>query len=80
MREKKILKNNDFLDRINLTILSDHGARIKKLDESYLSVIYAYRRKKGNKMNLKTRKNDSDIFAEKTAFFWRSPRRFMIFL
>ena len=39
------LKNNDFLDRINLTILSDHGARIKKLDESYLSVIYAYRDK-----------------------------------
>ena len=40
------LKLNGELDSINLTILSDHGARIKKNDESsFLSVIFANKNK-----------------------------------
>ena len=34
------LNNEGFLNKINLTILSDHGSRITKKDDSYLSVFY----------------------------------------
>lgn len=37
------LESKNFINKINLTILSDHGSRITKDDNSYLSVIYGYR-------------------------------------
>jgi hypothetical protein len=39
------LKKNNNLENINLTLMSDHGARITNDDDSSLSVIYAYRDK-----------------------------------
>jgi len=41
----KSLKINDDLQNINITLMSDHGARIIDNEDSYLSVIYAYKDK-----------------------------------
>ena len=40
------LNKKDFLNKINLTILSDHGSRITKDEDSSLSVIFGNRNKK----------------------------------
>ncbi len=37
------IEKNEFIDNINLTILSDHGSRITREDNSYYSVIYGNR-------------------------------------
>ena len=39
------LKKNNFLNEINLTIMSDHGSRIDKSENSSLSSIFAFRNK-----------------------------------
>ena len=56
-------KNN--LNKINLTILSDHGARIKAGERSYLSVIYAYRDKNTKFKNIKDKNLSQNIFLDK---------------
>ena len=39
------LKKNNNLKNINVTLMSDHGARIADNEDSNLSVIYAYKDK-----------------------------------
>lgn len=59
------LKNKNFLDKVNLTIMSDHGARIKNIDESYLSVIYAYRDEKTKTIEIKEKVISQELFLKK---------------
>ncbi len=59
------LKKKNLLNKINLTILSDHGSRISKDDNSYLSVIYAYRDNKTNFNEIKDKKFSQNIFLKK---------------
>lgn len=59
------LETNNYLNKINLTILSDHGARIKRGDESYLSVIYAYRDQNTKFKNIKDKVISQNIFMDK---------------
>lgn len=59
------LKSNNYLNKINLTILSDHGARIKSGDESHLSVIYAYRDEYTKFKNIKNKVISQNIFSNK---------------
>ena len=59
------LKNKNFLDKVNLTIMSDHGARIKNIDESYLSVIYAYRDEKTKTIEIKDKVISQELFLKK---------------
>jgi len=50
------LKENNKIDSINLTILSDHGSRIKRTKDSDLSSIYAFRNDKTNFKEIKEKK------------------------
>ena len=59
------LESNNYLNKINLTILSDHGARIKRGDDSYLSVIYAYRDQNTKFKNIKEKAISQNIFIDK---------------
>ena len=59
------LESNNYLDKINLTILSDHGARIRRGDDSYLSVIYAYRDQNTKFKNIKDKSISQNIFIDK---------------
>ena len=59
------LKSKNYLNQIKLTILSDHGARIKRGEESYHSVIYAYRDQNTKFKNFTDKVLSQNIFLEK---------------
>ncbi len=59
------LNKNNFLDNIDLTILSDHGSRITKDDESYYSVIYAHRNNQSKFKEIKKKEFSQKIFSKK---------------
>lgn len=59
------LEKRKYLDKINLTILSDHGSRITKEDNSSFSVIYAYREKQSKFKEIKKKKYSQEIFLNK---------------
>lgn len=64
---EKFLKNlekNQSLDKINLTILSDHGSRIMSYKNSSLSVIYAYRNKNTTYKEIKKEVLSQNIFSK----------------
>ena len=64
---EKFLKNlekNQYLDKINLTILSDHGSRIMSYKNSSLSVIYAYRNKNTTYKEIKKEVLSQNIFSK----------------
>jgi len=56
------LKKNNNLDNINLTLMSDHGARIVDNENSYLSVIYAYKDKNTKYKEFKEKTTSQKIF------------------
>ena len=58
------LKKNNNIDLINLTILSDHGARIKKTKDSDLPSIYAFRSDKTNYKEIKEKKILHKLFIQ----------------
>ena len=58
----KNLEINNTIDSVNLTILSDHGAKIKKTEDSTLPAIYAYRSQKTDYKEIKERKNLQELF------------------
>ncbi len=59
------LNKKDLLENINLTILSDHGSRIIKEQNSLLSVIYAYRNKETKFLEIKEKEFSQNIFSKK---------------
>ena len=59
------LEKRKYLDKINLTILSDHGSRITKEDNSSFSVIYANREKQSKFKEIKKKKYSQEIFLNK---------------
>ena len=61
LEELKISNNSD---SINLTILSDHGARVIKEDNSYFSTIYAYRNSSTNYKEFKKEITIQKVFAD----------------
>ena len=61
LEAKVDLKNNN-LDNINLTLMSDHGARIVDNENSYLSVIYAYKDKNTKYKEFKEKTTSQKIF------------------
>ena len=58
------LKKNNTIDLVNLTILSDHGARINRTNDSDLSSIYAFRNNKTNFKEIKEKKILQKIFTQ----------------
>ena len=52
------------IDLINLTILSDHGARIKRTKDSDLPSIYAFRSDKTNYKEIKEKKILHKLFIQ----------------
>ena len=59
------LKDDNLINNIDLTILSDHGARIKRGDTtSELPVIYARRNSKTNFKEIKDKMISQNIFAD----------------
>lgn len=58
------LKKNNNIDLINLTILSDHGARIKRTKDSDLPSIYAFRSDKTNYKEIKEKKILHKLFIQ----------------
>ena len=64
---EKFLKNlekKQYIDKINLTILSDHGSRIMSNKDSSLSVIYAYRNKNTKYKEIKREVLSQNIFSK----------------
>ena len=59
------LKVDDNIDRINLTILSDHGSRILKKKNSSLSAIYAYKDKYTTYKEFKDENLIHQVFSER---------------
>ena len=59
------LENEKKLDFIDLLILSDHGARITKEKNSFLSTIYANRNKDTNYKEILDEKTIQELFREK---------------
>ena len=59
------LKKNNNLENINLTLTSDHGARIVDNEDSYLSVIYAYRDKYTTYKEFSEKTTTQKIFSNK---------------
>jgi len=59
------LTNNNKIDSINLTILSDHGSRIVREDSSSLSTIYAYRDNNTNYKEFEDKIYIQEIFSSK---------------
>ncbi len=59
------LQKKQLLDEINLTILSDHGSRIIKEENSLLSVIYAFRNEKTKFFENKEQEISQNIFLKK---------------
>ena len=53
------------LENINLTLTSDHGARIVDNEDSYLSVIYAYRDKYTTYKEFSEKTSSQKIFSNK---------------
>tara|TARA_B100000780_G_C21099857_1_gene443812 strand:+ start:491 stop:1912 length:1422 start_codon:yes stop_codon:yes gene_type:complete len=62
----KKLKNNNSIDSIDLTLLSDHGARIKKTKDSSLSVIYATKNAETNYKEIKDKSVVQRIFTQQS--------------
>ena len=60
----KNLKINNTLDSVNLTILSDHGAKILKTPDSTLPAIYAFRNEKTNYKEIKEKKILQELFSQ----------------
>ena len=61
----KNLKKNDNLKNINLTIMSDHGARITSSEDSSLSVIYAYKDKQTKYKEFNEETTSQKIFSNR---------------
>ena len=59
------LKKNNNLKNINLTLMSDHGARIIDNEESYLSVIYAYKNKQTRYKDFNEKTTSQKIFSSR---------------
>ena len=60
------LEEKNYLDNINLVILSDHGSRIiKNNNDSMLSVIYASRNKDTKYKEIKEKALSQNIFIER---------------
>ena len=59
------LKTNNYIDKIRLTILSDHGSKIKRSDDSFLSIIYGYRDKDTIFKNISEKSISQKIFIER---------------
>lgn len=59
------LKTNNYIDKIKLTILSDHGSKIKRSDDSFLSIIYGYRDKDTIFKNISEKSISQKIFIER---------------
>ena len=59
------LKNNNFLNKINLTILSDHGSRINSKNDSSKSSIFARRYINSNFQEINKPSILQDVFSNK---------------
>ncbi len=59
------LKKNNNLENINITLMSDHGARIINDEDSSLSVIYAYRDKQTKYKEFNDETTSQKIFSGK---------------
>lgn len=59
------ITNNKNLDELKITILSDHGSRITRNEESRLSTIYGYRDKKTQFKEIDMTTSINDIFIKK---------------
>lgn len=57
------LSKNKYIDKINLTILSDHGSRIIRDNNSYLSVIYGNRNSTTNYKEISEKTISQKIFS-----------------
>mgnify|MGYP001162798103 FL=1 len=60
----KKLKKINLIDSVNLTILSDHGSRIKRTKDSDLPSIFAFRNKKTIYKEIKEKKILHNLFIE----------------
>ena len=58
------LQKNQYLDKIDLTILSDHGSRINSDENSSLSSIYASRSKNSNYKEISNPSIIHDVFSD----------------
>ena len=58
------LRENQFLDKVDLTILSDHGSRINSDENSSLSSIYASRSKDSNYKEISDHSIIHDVFLD----------------
>ena len=59
------LQKNDNLENINLTLMSDHGARIINSEDSSLSVIYAYKDKQTKYKEFNEETTSQKIFSSR---------------
>jgi len=59
------IANNKNLDELKITILSDHGSRITRNEESRLSTIYGYRDKKTQFKEIDITTSINDVFIKK---------------
>ena len=59
------LKKNNNLENINLTLMSDHGARISSDKDSSLSVIYAYKDKQTKYKEFNEETTSQKIFSNR---------------
>ena len=59
------ITNNKNLDELKITILSDHGSRITRNEESRLSTIYGYRDKKTQFKEIDITTSINDVFIKK---------------
>ena len=62
----KKLKDNNFIDSVDLTLLSDHGARIKKTKDSAFSTIYATKNVETNYKEIKDKSVTQKIFTQQS--------------